>query len=129
MSLGALSMHPVLIPFSADHAAEIACWARSPIEATAWAGNDTSFPVGTEQFRLWHIDPDVHPLSARQDGKLVAYGEVWVDHAEHEIELARMIVHPAKRGSRIGRAAGGRAIRNSNGTLHSTRHPGRRQGS
>jgi ribosomal protein S18 acetylase RimI-like enzyme len=33
---------------------------------------------------------------------LVGYGEVWVDEAEHEVELGRIIVDPAGRGQGVG---------------------------
>ncbi len=52
----------------------------------------------------WHEDPEVHPFIARHDGKLIAYGELWEDLAEQEIELARLVVHPAHRGIGMGRA-------------------------
>jgi ribosomal protein S18 acetylase RimI-like enzyme len=36
-------------------------------------------------------------------GPLVAYGELWVDDDEAEVELARLIVDPAERGQGLGR--------------------------
>jgi len=34
---------------------------------------------------------------------LVAYGELWIDEAEQEVELARIIVRPAHRGRGVGK--------------------------
>jgi ribosomal protein S18 acetylase RimI-like enzyme len=38
-----------------------------------------------------------------RDERLVAYGELWVDDAEAEVELARLIVDPGERGQGLGR--------------------------
>lgn len=94
----------VLFPFTDELAVEISSWILSAEEASAWAGGDTTFPLAPDQFRRWHDDSDVHSFIVRHDGDLVAYGELWVDRAEQEIELARIIVHPARRGIGIGRA-------------------------
>ncbi len=93
-----------LQPFAADQIAEIASWLLSAKEASAWAGRDTPFPLTPDQFRRWHDDPDVYPFIACDDGNLIAYGEIWVDTMEQEIELARIIVHPSRRAMGIGRA-------------------------
>ena len=45
-----------------------------------------------------------------QRGQLVAYGETWVDHDEGEVELARLIVDPARRGQGIGRILVGELV-------------------
>ena len=37
------------------------------------------------------------------DGRLIAYGELWVDEEEDEVELARLIVDPALRGNGHGK--------------------------
>ena len=54
--------------------------------------------------RCWHDNSDIHPFVAHWNAVLVAYGELWVDLAEQEIELSRIIVHPAHRGVGIGRS-------------------------
>ncbi len=97
-------MRVALSPFATDQAAEIATWPRSAAEARAWAGSETPFPMGADQFRVWHGDPDIFPFVGRHDGALVAYGELWVDRAELEVELARIIVPFARRGLGLGRA-------------------------
>jgi RimJ/RimL family protein N-acetyltransferase len=94
----------VLSPFSEGHAAEVAAWLLSEKEARAWAGHEATFPLSPDQFRRWHDEPDVHPFIGRMADVAVAYGELWVDYAEREVELARIIVHPTHRGVGIGRA-------------------------
>jgi ribosomal protein S18 acetylase RimI-like enzyme len=98
-----LVMRITLSPFADEQAAEIASWPRSGFEAQAWAGRGTRFPVEPDQFGRWHDDPDVHAFIAKRDGDLLAYGEVWVDRAEQEVELARIIVNPAHRNIGVGR--------------------------
>jgi ribosomal protein S18 acetylase RimI-like enzyme len=50
----------------------------------------------------WHDDPDVHPFILTDGATLLAYGEVWVDVVEQEVELARLIVAPGQRGQGLG---------------------------
>ncbi|MFD3456928.1 GNAT family N-acetyltransferase [Streptomyces sp. NPDC058691] len=52
----------------------------------------------------WRDEEDVEAYVARDDaGALVAYGELWVDPGETEVEVARVIVPPGARGRGIGR--------------------------
>lgn len=95
-------MHLTLLPFSEDHSVEITSWPRDADELKAWAGADTEFPFRTKQFRIWHDDSETHAFVAHCNDKLVAYGEFWVDESEQEIELARIIVHPAHRNMGMG---------------------------
>ncbi len=93
-----------LLPFATVHEIEIASWVADLDEARAWSGRDATFPIAVDQFECWHADHDVHPFVALQDDCLVAYGEIWADATEEEIELARIIVSPACRGRGVGRA-------------------------
>ena len=95
-------MNVVLSPFADSHAGEIGSWPVTSDEAKAWAGNRTRFPVMPAQFRCWHDDPNVHPFVAFQNNDLVAYGELWVEQAEQEVELGRIIVHPKRRKMGVG---------------------------
>jgi ribosomal-protein-alanine N-acetyltransferase len=45
----------------------------------------------------------VEPFGLYRDGRLVAYGELWIDNDEAEVELARLIVDPGERGQGLGR--------------------------
>lgn len=98
-------MNIVPSPYADDCADEIARWPATAAEARSWAGDRVPFPITPIHIHDWHEDPDVHPFVAHgKSGTLVAYGELWVDREEGEIELARIIVHPRHRGVGIGRA-------------------------
>ena len=81
----------------------IAGWATSAGEARWWGGQAVLWPVDPSIFLAWHADPDVRPYVLREDGVLLAYGEIWVDHDEQEVELGRIIVRPERRGQGVGR--------------------------
>jgi ribosomal protein S18 acetylase RimI-like enzyme len=97
-------MRVELSDFSDDCAREIAGWPIDADEARLWAGDCAAVPFEPDQFRRWHADPDVHPFVGLCQGGLVAYGELWIDRIEREIELARIIVDPAQRGQGVGRS-------------------------
>jgi ribosomal protein S18 acetylase RimI-like enzyme len=82
---------------------EIVSWINSEAEARVWCGLDLESARAPALFASWHADPDVHPYVLRDEATLVAYGEVWVDSAEAETELARIIVNPQHRGQGVGR--------------------------
>lgn len=92
-----------LLEFRDAHAREISRWATSVEEVRRWSGSDTGFPVDVSVFRRWHADPDVKPYVLCDGAALIGYGEVWVDEAEHEVELGRIIVSPARRGRGVGK--------------------------
>jgi ribosomal-protein-alanine N-acetyltransferase len=53
----------------------------------------------------WSLADDVEAyLFAGPDESLVAYGELWLDEEEGEVELARLLVAPQRRSQGIGRA-------------------------
>ena len=58
-------------------------------------------PAG--QINAWAREDGVQPFGLYRDGRLVAYGELWIDDDEAEVELARLIVDPAERGRGLGR--------------------------
>ena len=93
----------MLEPPHASDAQDIAGWATSADEARWWGGHTVPWPVDPSIFRAWHEDPDVRPYVLREDGDLLAYGEVWVDDDEQEVELGRIIVRPERRGRGVGR--------------------------
>jgi ribosomal protein S18 acetylase RimI-like enzyme len=92
----------VLVPFDAGDAETVLGWVDSPEEAHRWASAGSRALVPA-LFAEWHADPDVHPYLALEGGRPIGYGEVWLDHAEDEAELARILVDPARRGHGIGR--------------------------
>jgi ribosomal protein S18 acetylase RimI-like enzyme len=97
-------VHPEFLrEFRDAHAREISRWPTSMEEVRRWAGSGTGFPVDVSVFRLWHAEPDVKPYVLCDGDALVGYGEVWVDEAEREVELGRIIVRPASRSRGVGR--------------------------
>jgi ribosomal protein S18 acetylase RimI-like enzyme len=82
---------------------DVASWPASAAEAAGWAGAAAPWPFTAADIGRGHEDPDVRPFVLRDGPDLVAYGEVWVDEDEREIELARIIVRPDRRGRGVGR--------------------------
>lgn len=96
--MGALT--PILGPFEDRAAGTIVGWARSPEELDAWA----SLTEGTvDAFARWHAETGVHPFVLLVDAVPSGYGELWEDPEADEVELARVIVDPARRGHGLGR--------------------------
>lgn len=91
-----------LQPFDPADAAVVAAWAESAEEAWSWCSS-TSAPVPAETVAGWGRAEGVLPHVLREGERLVAYGELWVDDEEREVELARLIVEPERRGRGVGR--------------------------
>jgi ribosomal protein S18 acetylase RimI-like enzyme len=87
------------------HAEVVAGWSRSAEEARRWC-SVAEHPFPADRVRGWWAGPDVRPwlLFDELDGSPVGYGELWLDADEDEVELARLIVDPARRRSGQGRA-------------------------
>jgi ribosomal protein S18 acetylase RimI-like enzyme len=60
-------------------------------------------PVPGDQVRGWWEPDYVDSWVMVDDGRLIAYGELWLDEEEDEVELARLIVDPAVRGQGHGK--------------------------
>jgi ribosomal protein S18 acetylase RimI-like enzyme len=91
-----------LLPFETALAATVVSWPTSPAEATLWCGHrDGLVPV--EKVVSWSAEGGVRAYGLFDDGQLVAYGEIWLDDDEGEVELARLIVDSRRRGNGIGR--------------------------
>jgi ribosomal protein S18 acetylase RimI-like enzyme len=91
-----------LIPFQNDHAAEILRWVTFHEEARQWGGPGIRWPLDVSLFPAWHADPEIQPYVLYEGEELLGYGEVWVDSEEEEVELARLLVKPARRGQGVG---------------------------
>jgi ribosomal protein S18 acetylase RimI-like enzyme len=89
--------------FRKPDAREVARWATSIDEVRRWAGSAGGWPVDASVFRNWHADPDVKPYVLCDGEVPVGYGEMWTDEAEREVDLARVIVSPTRRGHGVGR--------------------------
>ncbi|MET1005259.1 MAG: GNAT family N-acetyltransferase [Propionibacteriaceae bacterium] len=90
-------------PTPAD-AAVIAGWSRSAEEAARWCSRaEHPFPAAAV-LRWWDAD-DVEPwlLVSERPRTPLAYGELWHDEEEDEVELARLIVAADRRRTGLGR--------------------------
>jgi RimJ/RimL family protein N-acetyltransferase len=92
-----------LEPFDRSNAPTVLSWVRTYEEREAWASITDPQPDASI-FDRWHADEDVHAFGFFDDDRLVGYGEIWEDRDEHEAELARLIVDPARRGDGVGRS-------------------------
>ncbi|WP_328492325.1 GNAT family N-acetyltransferase [Streptomyces sp. NBC_00414] len=92
-----------LLPFDSTYAASVASWPRSATEVLMWCGL-REFPVPERAVAAWQGEPDVAARVLVDGEQPFAYGELWLDAAEDEVELARIIVAPGARGRGLGRA-------------------------
>ena len=91
-----------LRPFDVADAATVAGWARTAEEASMWCGH-AGWPVPADKVAAWSTEDGVRPFGLHFGEELIGYGELWVDHDEAEVELARLIVDPRERGQGLGR--------------------------
>jgi ribosomal protein S18 acetylase RimI-like enzyme len=91
-----------LRPFPADLADVVSGWATTGQDVLMWCGAVVA-PVPASQIRAWAGEDGAEPFGLYRGQRLVAYGELWVDDEEGEVELARLIVDPAERGRGVGR--------------------------
>jgi ribosomal protein S18 acetylase RimI-like enzyme len=91
------------LPFDPAHVALVASWPRSAQEAEWWCGAGP-FPVPAQTVAAWQAEADVRAYMMLTGGDIAAYGELWTDADEGEVELARIIVAPVARGNGLGRA-------------------------
>ena len=91
-----------LRPFRPEDGSAIVSFIRTADDAATWASLD-DVPADAALLARWHEDADVHPFTFLVNGVLVGYGEVWVDRAENETELARIVIDPGRRGRGLGR--------------------------
>jgi ribosomal protein S18 acetylase RimI-like enzyme len=85
--------------FDLRSAPVVAGWAGTPDESMLWC----SLPdVTADIVEGWARRPDVEAFVLRQHELVVAYGEIWIDVDEREVELAHLIVDPDRRGEGLG---------------------------
>jgi ribosomal protein S18 acetylase RimI-like enzyme len=87
--------------FDSELAGVVSGWAQTDEEVRMWCGART-WPVTAEQIIAWACEEGVQPFGLYRGEHPVAYGELWVDDDEAEVELARLIVDPAERGQGLG---------------------------
>jgi [ribosomal protein S18]-alanine N-acetyltransferase len=89
-----------LSPFDPSQAELVSGWPVDEAECLDWCsvGSVTGVDVAA-----WSVDDDVEAWVLADDGAPVAYGELWFDDEEREVELAHLIVAPARRNVEVGR--------------------------
>jgi [ribosomal protein S18]-alanine N-acetyltransferase len=87
--------------FPAELAGVVSGWTQTDEEVRMWCGAKAA-PVTAEQINAWAQEDWVQPFGLYRGQELVAYGELWVDDDEAEVELARLIVDPSERGQGLG---------------------------
>jgi RimJ/RimL family protein N-acetyltransferase len=93
-----------LRPFSRDDAELVASWAIGADIVRAWCAIEAD-RVPAEVVAGWSEADDVEAYAfGDADGRPVAYGELWLDDEEGEVEVARLLVAPEARGRGVGRA-------------------------
>ncbi len=70
-----------LRPFPADSAEVVSGWARTREEVIMWCGRPAA-SVPAAQINAWAREDGVQPFGLYRDGRLVAYGELWIDDDE-----------------------------------------------
>ena len=96
--------------FTAEAAAVVSTWAATPDEVVSWCSR-TEAPVPPDVIAGWSGQPGVRAYLLLDAGRPVAYGELWIDDEEEEVELARLVVDPERRGQHLGRALARRLTR------------------
>jgi ribosomal protein S18 acetylase RimI-like enzyme len=98
-------------------AAVIARWSQSAEEARRWCSRAVH-PFPPSDVVGWWDAPDVVPrvLVEGEEREPLAYGELWLDETENEVELARIIVDPDRRRAGLGRALVTRLVETARAT-------------
>jgi ribosomal protein S18 acetylase RimI-like enzyme len=94
-----------LHPFDNAQAALVASWAVGDEVVRAWCAVE-GHAVPADVVAGWSRADDVEAYlftEADGGGRYVAYGELWLDDDEGEVELARLLVAPDRRGQGVGR--------------------------
>ncbi|MFC0629405.1 GNAT family N-acetyltransferase [Kribbella deserti] len=89
--------------FDPGQAELVAAWATTDHEVALLCGRD-EFPFPSDLIANWpQSRDDIRAYLLMNRDELVGYGELWLDDEEDEVELARIIVPPARRGQGLGR--------------------------
>ena len=94
-----------LQPFDPAQAELVASWAVGDEVVRAWCAVEGD-AVPADVVAGWSQADDVEAyLLTDEPDEPVAYGELWLDDEEGEVELARLLVAPERRGRGVGPGA------------------------
>lgn len=85
-------MTTTLSPLLPEHAEAVRSWAVGSRFSESWLGTEPGSGLA-----LGETPSDVRRYVLLEDGVLRAYGELWIDEDEDEVELAHLLVDPAQR--------------------------------
>ena len=91
-----------LQPFDPALARQISTWTTSADEVNAWSSRFDDH-VPPEVIAAWSEPDDVEAYVGIVNATVIAYGELWLDPDEGEVELARLLLEPTRRGRGLGR--------------------------
>jgi RimJ/RimL family protein N-acetyltransferase len=94
------------MPFDPTDAPLVASWAAGDESVVrAWIALEAD-AVPAEMVAGWSAADGVEAFVFAEDagGPPLAYGELWLDHEEGDLELAHLLVAPERRGQGLGRA-------------------------
>ena len=95
-----MSAGPTLVPYDGSCAASVIGWCAASPFSREWVPSGATDPDAV--LAGWHTDADISGYLLLRDGVPVAYGELWVEAAEDEAELAHLVVDPALRRQGLG---------------------------
>lgn len=75
-------------------------WLNNPVDCMLVTGRQ---PYSSDMFHSWCEAHDQFGYMLEEDSKSVAYGEIWVDQEEEDLELAHLVVHPSLRNKGVGK--------------------------
>jgi ribosomal protein S18 acetylase RimI-like enzyme len=78
----------------------ISSWLRDKKDCKFTTGKEV---YSNEMYKEWTNATDQHGFFLIKDNEPLAYGEIWVDDDEGDLELAHLIVHPSHRGKGLGK--------------------------